>query len=43
MILFEIDKGSKKRLHATILLFDLAISLRLEGSKKLLLEAEKIA
>ena len=43
MILFEIDKSVEINLHGAVLSFNLAISLRVEGSGKLLFNSEEIA
>ena len=43
IILLEVDEGSKIGLHSTVLLFCLPVFLRVEGSGKLPLNAEKVA
>ena len=42
VILFETDKNSKISFYYTILLFDLAVHLWIEGSGEFLLDAKKI-
>ena len=43
IILLEIDKSSNVCFPGTVLLFGLAVSLRMEGGKKLTLDIKKVA
>ena len=42
IVLFEIDKSSKVGLYGAILLFCLAVGLRVEGGRELSLDSEEI-
>lgn len=42
IVLLKIDKNLKINLYNTLLLFDLAISLKIKSNKKLPLDLEKI-
>ena len=43
VILFEVDKSSEERLHGGVLPLGLPVYLRMEGSKKPLLDAKEVA